>query len=333
MNYIEISNEIINSLKNSDLIERINNVEIKDPPNKEIIAKMYDTPSKIYLDDGGLYFFDNGDKTYCPEVRVTISEKGEWISDQLPNVGFDIDQNGNLRKSQEAESLYCLLVISSVLKDRSFSDDLERVISDYDFSQMRPNNDSNKDLITLLSEWQGLQSIVINILVSACRYKILDYKKDAEKYLRAGLTESEVAGLRDLESNIRKINFQYSEGVLSPLSINSLTKIGRLKAIDERNTKISDLIKNSKFGILYKILNLSSEYISPIKKKKIQFWVDAETTRLLSEKNYESLKEERSSIISQLTKRVLRIEKNSVRRLNVERYISDKENFKLPSKM
>jgi hypothetical protein len=36
-----------------------------------------------------------------------------------------------------------------------------------------------------------MQSLIINILVSACKYRTADYKKDAEKYLRDGISKIE----------------------------------------------------------------------------------------------------------------------------------------------
>lgn len=333
MDFAKISDEIISNLKTTGIIERVNEIQIKDNPNSSIIKKMFSTPSKIFLDDKGLFFYDGEDKIYCPEMYVTVSEKGEWLSDMIPNIEFDIDQSGNVRKAEEAEALFCLIVVANTLQDETFKNEIEEISKNYDFTGMRPNNAQRKNFISLLSEWQSLQSVIINILVSACRYRLNDYKKDVEKFLKDGLKDSEVVGLRDLDAKIRKINFEYSEGVLSSREVKKLTKIERLSKIDERDSKIKECVNNSKFGTLYSILKLSTEYISPVKKKKIQIWVDAEVTRLLDSEPFRSLKEERINIISQLTRRALRIERNSVRRLNIEGYINDGSDYKLPSKM
>lgn len=96
---------------------------------------------------------------------------------------------------------------------------------------------------------------MINIVVSASKYKISSEKKDIEKFLKDGLQDSEAAELRNLESYIRSINFNYSEGVLSPESVKKLSKIERLQRIDSRDDKISSKINNSSVGILYRALN------------------------------------------------------------------------------
>lgn len=143
---------------------------------------------------------------------------------------------------------------------------------------------------SILSDWQDLQSEIINIIVSACKYKISDFKKDVEKFLRDGILESEAVELRALESKIRAINFDYSEGKLSPANGKKLNKIERLRLIDERDNKISSLIVDSSAGTLYRVINLSSEYISPIKKKKISLWVQKEVDALLSTEQYKDFR-------------------------------------------
>jgi hypothetical protein len=76
---------------------------------------------------------------------------------------------------------------------------------------------------------------------------------------------------------------------------------------------------------------LSSEYISPIKKKKIQLWTQKAVDELLQDDIFKDGNRERRSLISKFTRRAYRFEKTSIRKLTVEKYIKDPENFKLPS--
>lgn len=326
---------IINKLKESNLIERFSFNEIQQTPDLELILKLFNEPVEIFHDREGLYFqSENGDKIYCPKMLTSISEKGEWISDKLPNVCFDIEQSGNVRKADEAEALFCLINVSMILKEDSFKEEVRNFASSYDFNNMKPISDEEKTFRNLLNDWQELQSSIINILISACKYRLSDFKKDSEKFLKDGISELEVIELRDLQAKIRAINFKYSEGVLSPLKIKELTKISKLQLIFERDEEISILITKSKAGILYKLLNLSSEYISPVSKKKISIWVRSEVDKaLVSDKSFKIFSEERTQIIAKIQRRALRFEKNSVRRLNIEKYIEDRENFRLPSKL
>lgn len=71
----------------------------------------------MFFDEHRLYFFDeNEERIYCPEILTSISEKGEWLSDKLPIINFDIDQNGNVRRADEAEALYCCICVAHILK-------------------------------------------------------------------------------------------------------------------------------------------------------------------------------------------------------------------------
>jgi hypothetical protein len=81
----------------------------------------------------------------------------------------------------------------------------------------------------------------------------------------------EAGELRDLEAKIRAVNFNYSERVLPLVEIQKLSKIDRLRIINERNDKISSLIIRSPVGTFYKILNLSTEFISSVFNKKLNY--------------------------------------------------------------
>lgn len=152
--------------------------------------------------------------------------------------------------------------------------------------------------------------------------------------MRDGISDLEEIELRDIESKVKNVNSSYSEGPLSPFNIRSLTKIDKLQFIDERDNKISDIIKKSSCGVLYRLLNLSSEYISPVKKKKIASWVRFEVdSEIEISENKVSLISERSASILRLQSRALKMEKFSVRRLHIETFLKDRSSFKFPVKL
>ena len=91
----------INKLKNSVLMKRFSSTEVQQTPYLQLIIKLFKNPVKIYADDYGLYFIDeDGDKNYYSEMFFTISEKGEWFSEKIPNVDFEINQSGNVLKDE-----------------------------------------------------------------------------------------------------------------------------------------------------------------------------------------------------------------------------------------
>jgi hypothetical protein len=332
-NFKDFDDKIITGLRESGLIEKFSISEFTQTPNQEILMHFFEKPSLIHFDNGGLYFEEEGEKYYCPEMYSSISEKGEWISSKLPPITFDIDQSGNVRKSEESESMYICAQVAHILSGDEFLYEFKQVANDYNFDEMAGRSTEGNTFRTLLESWQSYQSVIINVLVSASKFKISSSKKDAEKFLKDGIGTSKEAELRDLESKIRAINFKYSQGELSPEKVKKLSKIKRLETINERDNVLTSLIVNSPVGDLYRALNLSSEYISPIKKKKIQLWIQKSVDELLQDDNFKDGNMERRSLISKFTRRAYRFEKTSIRKLTVENYINDPENFKLPSKL
>lgn len=333
INFSDFEEKIISALQGSQLIDRFSVNEFTQTPNQSVLLKYFETPALIDFDENGIFFLENNEKIYCPEMKTSIAEKGEWVSSKLPPIEFDIDQSGNVRKADESEAMYICVQVATIIKEKGFKDELESLIKCYNFEQMCGRDDDELTFRNLLKSWQSLQSVIINILVSASKFKISYTKKDTEKFLKDGLETSTAAELRDLESKIRATNFEYSQGILSPDRVKKLSKIERLAEIDKRDTEISVLITDSKVGNLYKALNLSSEYISPIKKKRISSWVQAEVDSLLTEAEFSGMKDDRQQLISKFTRRAYRFEKNSIRKLAVERYIKDPSTFKLPSKL
>lgn len=334
LNFQEFEERIIKALRNSGLIEKFSLQEYQRTAELAHIIEIFEIPSKISFDEDGLYYFDeDGDKIYCPKMNSSISDRGIWLSQKLPEVGFDIDQNGNIRKADEAEALYCCIMVAHILDENEFKQELKNIAKDYDFKEMKSNTEKGICFRELLNDWQSLQSVTLNVIVSASKFKISDNKKDSEKFLKDGIPESAAGELRDLESRIRAINFRYSEGDLSPQEVKKLTKIERLQKINERDDEIAKEISKSSIGKLYKATNLSSEYISPVKKKKINLWVQREVDELICNKEFLHLKEDRATLIAKFVRRAYRFEKNSIRRICVERYINSPEDFKIPTKL
>jgi hypothetical protein len=185
----------------------------------------------------------------------------------------------------------------------------------------------------LLEKWQSYQSFIIKVAISAAKYKLSDEKKDVSRFLQDGLMEEEVQGLQDLETKISRINGEYSgkDGPLSAINVKDLKKVKILQLLEERKIKIDTTINASKFGTLFKILSLSSEYVSPLRKRFINKQVALEVDSKYDD-SYESNYEEKSGFESRMRKRALKLEVNSIRRREVLKYIEDRASYRLPSK-
>jgi arsenate reductase-like glutaredoxin family protein len=164
------------------------------------------------------------------------------LSQKLPTIAFDIDQSGNVRKADEAEAMYISIQVAHILKEKSFKEELQRIAKEYDFGNIKSLANDQIGFRELLKDWQSMESVIINLIVSAAKFRISAEKKDTERFLKDGIQESEAAELRNLEAEIRNINFEYSQGSLSPEGVKGLTKIERLKEIDNRDDKISSFV-------------------------------------------------------------------------------------------
>lgn len=223
-----LEERMIKALRDSNLIEHFMMDSILDECDEAAIRNLLKKPHTISCDRSGIYFMDGDDRVECPNFAINISANGEWLSSKLPDVPFDVEQSGNIRKSIESESAYCCCIVALVLNDPSFFDELDEVIKGYDFHVMNSKGDA-KNFKDLLTTWQDLQSNIIGVCISAAKYKISSLKKDIEKFLRSGIPDDLVVELRSLDITIKNINRTYSTGVLSPINIKNLTKIDVLQ--------------------------------------------------------------------------------------------------------
>jgi hypothetical protein len=176
MDYSKIESEIIKAIKESDLIKyfQLDN-NVFERPSVAIIKELFVKPVPIDYDRKGIFYLDKGEKIYIPEMAATISLKGEWLSDYLPDINFDIEQSGNVRAAQEAESMYTVSVIANILKDDLYKQEVNEVASSYDFIYMKPLRDT-KSFSSLLNEWRS-EGVTVGIIISACKFKISNTKK------------------------------------------------------------------------------------------------------------------------------------------------------------
>lgn len=326
--------KMLTLLKDSKIVKNIMMSDVLDDFDSEVLLRLLKYPLKIEATEFGIVAkVEGGDDIQCPNFSISVSDNGKWLSDVLPPCPFDIEQGGNLRKAEETESAYYCAIVCLVLKDNVFLDEINTTIKNYNFSEMDayPDHLNFKDL---LGSWLDLQSYLINISVSAAKYRISDLKKDTEKFLRDGIPQEEVLELRELATSIKNINRLYSTGVLSPDKIINLNKIEILKFLDKKNREIESLVNNSSVSILYKLENLSTEYINPITKKKLinlakagieEFYKDVPSDK--------SLIVDRRVLYDRWRRRFLKLEKISIRKTFINKYLQSPTEFVFPVKM
>jgi len=152
--------EMIRKLKDSNVVKYVRMDEILSDFNSESIRNMLSHTYKFEFDNKNnlCYIDESGEVNKCPYYGTSVSLDGEWLSQLLPSVSYDVDQGGNLRKAEEAECAYCAAMICLVLNNEDYSNELEDVITKYDFVKIAPLSDNGISFNELLQSWLDLQS-------------------------------------------------------------------------------------------------------------------------------------------------------------------------------
>lgn len=321
-------------LEESKFIDHVMIGDVLDDVTTATIDKLLSEPCSVKIGDYGLVFVSkDGEEIECPNYGLNVSADGKWLSDKIPDLNFDIDQGGNVRKAAEAQSAYCCAIVVLVLKDSYFTNQLRDVLLNYNFDKMS-GGETSMSFQDLLSEWQSLQSTTINIAVSAAKFKITDLKKDSERFLKSSIPEEQQVELRDLSNSISSINREYSLGVLSPTNVKKLTKVEILQHLEKRNYQVRELKNKSPVGVLYNLMSLSSEYLDPVVKRKIVVLAELKINELYdNDNNLQFIVGERKTIVDRWKRRYIKLARLSKRKEQIDKYLSDVTNFRFPSKL
>jgi hypothetical protein len=77
--------------------------------NKEDIIKLFTHPKKLVYDskdDVLSYINDDGKIIACPEISSVVSKAASWLSERLMIPPFDFEQDGDLIRVEEIESIH-----------------------------------------------------------------------------------------------------------------------------------------------------------------------------------------------------------------------------------
>lgn len=258
--------EFLLLLKNDKSLHKLYSFSELEPSSadKETLLKLISEPFiiKVNDNDGHLYYVDeNGDTVMCPDLKKGLSFCRNWLSELLPPVPFDIEQGGNLRKANEAEKMYCCLLVAGILGE-PFISRFEDVVRSYNFKDMRASDTGSLNFQELLDGWQKLQNMTIRIIVSGAHFRISDEKKSEVGFTIGSLNREETIGVVSLRKRVKDISRAYMEGPLSKSEVSKLNKIERLTIIQEKDDKIlSEINKSSDYSQLYKICCMNSDYL------------------------------------------------------------------------
>lgn len=127
-----IVNGLIIKLGRSNIIDYFSNSVDKPHVDMSIMKRLYEHVGKISVVDNCLCYTDSKNEVeQYSHVNVNVSDAGFLFSINITAPGFYIMQLGNMRKSEEAKSMYICVVISVIMKDHSFSYDLNNSMKSF----------------------------------------------------------------------------------------------------------------------------------------------------------------------------------------------------------
>ena len=226
--------------------------------------------------------------------------------------------------------MYTAIVVKVILDDKLYSNEFNEVFKGYNFANMaHPKGQSFASLVT---EWSKENSVIINIIISACKFKIVKHKKDEQFFIPTMLPKREEIGLSDLIAEIKGVTYSYTnhDGALSNTKVKEYSKIKLLQTISEYEGENNNIIENSRFATLYHITRLNSSYLSISLKKKL---------RLSAQKSIindcKSLNLDEDTVKKLISKARKRNTKTAVRYLikdELIKYLKDRVAYKMPPK-
>jgi hypothetical protein len=258
------SNIILNDMLPSDDVIQINSEDII-----QILEGSYDL---IYDEEAEqlLYVDESGEKHIAPDLSAGMTESSEWLSDKLPNPTLDIDQGGNVRKSEEIKALYAIICIAVVIP--SFKDEIKTVINSYNFDAYEFTDKSlgYGSFLAYLKTFQDLNSVRINSIISASGIRISKIAEKKDAYWRISLNAEEILEYSKVSRSIKNIitGYELDRG-LSPGEVKGLSKIKRLQTIEERDIEIEKIIDASPISTIYRISKFNSERLPAVAKRNI----------------------------------------------------------------
>lgn len=249
-------NEFLERLKDLDLIKvskLIDDEYSYESLSQEIIIKLMVKPQLLSVEDDELIVFIDGEK-HKITINTDIIKGRNKLSLVLPDIDFDIDQDGNVARQVEVESIYKVSIVSAIFNDL-YKSEIDEILSDYDYGKMC-TSDENYPFSRLRKEVEEEASYIMKMLLAACTIKLSNFASKNTSKILSLLTQEERSELENLTIKTKSILFKAQEQIdaeTDPLNKKTL--------IYAKDKLIAKTIDNSNIGKVFRIVNLSSEAI------------------------------------------------------------------------
>jgi hypothetical protein len=188
------------------------------------------------------------------------------ISEALSDVDIDVNQSGIKERQDEAISIYKVVNLNNVFGN-IYNKNIAEILAAYDFKLLQnPNEtgDNRYSFTKLLLNIQSNSSITLRIILSACDIKLANAVTKKETSIYQSLSEEENLALAEIKLDIA---VKRGESERAQRELKEVWE--QKKAKLELDINISDIIEESPYSKLYKILKLTSEAIPEITRLTI----------------------------------------------------------------
>jgi len=162
---------------------------IKFSPER-VIQILEATYKLVYDEDSDeLKFIDNnGEETIAPDLSDGITPSSTWLCDKVPVPILDFNQGGNVRRSNEAKSIYTLICIGIVFKN--FKSEIKTAFKEYYFKDFsfKSSDAIYETMLEYLGTFKNLNFIRMNVVISAASIKISNAIEKKDSYWKSQLT-------------------------------------------------------------------------------------------------------------------------------------------------
>jgi len=192
------------------------------------------------------------------------------MSTKLSRPTFDVFQDNNIRRSDEAKSIYIASNVKHILDNPDYFLEFDSVLSGYDFEKLY--NPNGLSFSSLVSKWSQANSIIINIIISASKYVLVEHKKDEQSFIQNSLPDIEATAIANINADLRSIMFEYTNkgAILWNENVKTLSKIDLLQAISKCELEKLRVSEKNSYSTLWKITKLNSEYLGLSNRKSLK---------------------------------------------------------------
>jgi len=260
-----IKSKLITKYNKDELFEsKFDKSTINELINKPKLIKCDDTNDKAYV----LISKDGSDeRIYLDDFETDgIEATSDFISDYLPDFTFPVIYYDSEKAQKEAQAAYKSAVIIYSL-DLEFKKYFEELVDNYDF-KLRKHKRENalyKNFQSILEKLSADNTLIVKSLISACNYKIANFKKKLNPSFISELDTQAITELGALKLERFKIFRDYQ---IKESNVKQNWEKEKIRA--QRDIDLEEKILSfGRIGQISKALKLNSECLSQRDKDRI----------------------------------------------------------------